>query len=261
MEREALAERGGSMNRNLWTGSVLLVGVVTLGVGSRLADRAVVQAAARRRRASKSIRSGPSRCRTKWILGQTIGVVGGCAATTSGSSIAPARSSRARCTRRPIRRRRSAARRRRRSSSSTPPATWSATGAGPGSGYDWPDSNHGITVDYTRQRLDRRQRPRHRRRQAATRPRPPAAGQNRQQDESQIGGVQSFNDNMVLKFTQDGKFLMQIGKPRSSKGSNDIANLRLPAKTLRRQGDQRAVRRRRLRQSPRHRVRRRHRHS
>ena len=37
---------------------------------------------------------------------------------------------------------------------------------------------------------------------------------------------------MVLKFTQAGKFLMQIGKPNSSKGSNDIANLRLPAKTF-----------------------------
>ena len=47
-----------------------------------------------------------------------------------------------------------------------------------------------------------------------------------------IGGVQSFNDNMVLKFTQDGKFLMQIGKPGQSKGSNDIENLRLPAKTF-----------------------------
>jgi DNA-binding beta-propeller fold protein YncE len=35
---------------------------------------------------------------------------------------------------------------------------------------------------------------------------------------------------MVLKFTRDGKFLMQIGKPNSSKGSNDTANLRLPAK-------------------------------
>ncbi len=44
--------------------------------------------------------------------------------------------------------------------------------------------------------------------------------------------MQSFNDNMVLKFTRDGKFLMQIGKPRSSKGSNDLANLRLPAKTF-----------------------------
>jgi DNA-binding beta-propeller fold protein YncE len=43
---------------------------------------------------------------------------------------------------------------------------------------------------------------------------------------------ESFNDNMILKFTQDGKFLMQIGKPKSSKGSNDIENLRLPAKTF-----------------------------
>src|SRR5262249_58313331 len=60
----------------------------------------------------------------------------------------------------------------------------------------------------------------------------PAAGQNRQQDESQTGGTQSFNDNMVLKFTQDGKFLMQIGKPNTSTGSNDTANLRLPAKTF-----------------------------
>src|SRR5208282_4013982 len=34
------------------------------------------------------------------------------------------------------------------------------------------------------------------------------------------------------KFTQDGKFLMQIGKPGQSKGSNDVDNLRLPAKTF-----------------------------
>src|SRR5258705_7995501 len=35
---------------------------------------------------------------------------------------------------------------------------------------------------------------------------------------------------MILKFTQAGKFLMQIGKAGASKGSNDIANLRGPAK-------------------------------
>ena len=35
---------------------------------------------------------------------------------------------------------------------------------------------------------------------------------------------------MILKFTQDGKFLMSIGKPGASKGSNDIENLGLPAK-------------------------------
>ena len=39
-----------------------------------------------------------------------------------------------------------------------------------------------------------------------------------------------FNDNMILKFTQDGKFLMQIGKPGQSKGSNDVENLKGPAK-------------------------------
>jgi DNA-binding beta-propeller fold protein YncE len=102
---------------------------------------------------------------------------------------------------------------------------------GPGQGYDWPDSNHGITIDYRGNVWiggnGRGSAP------AAGRGRgAPAAGQNRQQDESQTGGTQSFNDNMVLKFTQDGKFLMQIGKPNTSKGSNDVANLRLPAKTF-----------------------------
>jgi DNA-binding beta-propeller fold protein YncE len=51
------------------------------------------------------------------------------------------------------------------------------------------------------------------------------------QDEM-TAGVGRSNDNMVLKFSQDGKFLMQIGKPASSKGSNDVENLRLPAKTF-----------------------------
>ena len=34
---------------------------------------------------------------------------------------------------------------------------------------------------------------------------------------------------MILKFTEDGKFLMQIDKPAASKGSNDIENLKGPA--------------------------------
>src|SRR5712691_6125200 len=96
-----------------------------------------------------------------------------------------------------------------------------ASWGGKGNGYDWPDSNHGITVDYKGNVWiggnGRGQTP---------------AGKQQVLDESQVGGVQSFADNMVLKFTQEGKFLMQIGKPRSSKGSNDIANLRLPAKTF-----------------------------
>ncbi|MGA2118464.1 MAG: hypothetical protein ABSH56_27380 [Bryobacteraceae bacterium] len=70
---------------------------------------------------------------------------------------------------------------------------------GPGNGYDWPDSNHGITIDY--------------------------------KGNVWIGGNGAGN-NQVLKFTQDGNFLMQIGHPKSSQGSNDIRNLNRPAKTF-----------------------------
>jgi DNA-binding beta-propeller fold protein YncE len=93
---------------------------------------------------------------------------------------------------------------------------------GPGQGYNWPDSNHGITIDYKGNVWiggNGRGTPRAKDGQAVL-------------EEGQVSGVDSFEDNQILKFTQDGKFLMQIGKPRSSKGSNDIANLRLPAKTF-----------------------------
>jgi hypothetical protein len=98
---------------------------------------------------------------------------------------------------------------------------------GPGAGYDWPDSNHGITVDYKGNVWIG----------GNGRGAQPAGGRGRgrgaaDDDEGQIAGVQPFNDNMILKFTQTGKFLMQIGKPGRSKGSNDLDNLRLPAKTF-----------------------------
>jgi hypothetical protein len=90
---------------------------------------------------------------------------------------------------------------------------------GPGQGYDWPASNHGIDVDYKGNVWiggnGRGQQPA---------PLP--------SDESKMGGAGAIHDSMVLKFTQSGKFLMQIGKPNQSKGSNDTQNLRLPAKTL-----------------------------
>ncbi len=90
---------------------------------------------------------------------------------------------------------------------------------GPGQGYDWPSSNHGIDVDYKGNVWiggnGRGQQP------------APLAS-----DESKMGAAGSVHDSMVLKFTQTGKFLMQIGKPGKSKGSNDTENLRLPAKTL-----------------------------
>ena len=88
---------------------------------------------------------------------------------------------------------------------------------GPGQGYDWPESNHGITVDYKGNVWiggnGRGPQPKGQ---------PPVEGQ------APPEGL--FKDNEILKFTQDGKFLMQIGKPGQSKGSNDIDNLKGPAK-------------------------------
>ena len=62
---------------------------------------------------------------------------------------------------------------------------------GPGEGYDWPESNHGITVDHM--------------------------------DNVWIGG-NGQNDSHVLKFARDGKFLMQLGSPGMRTGSNDTEN-------------------------------------
>jgi DNA-binding beta-propeller fold protein YncE len=84
---------------------------------------------------------------------------------------------------------------------------------GPGKGYDWPESNHGITVDYKGNVW---------------------IGGNARAPEQKAndGPMMPTRDNMVLKFTQDGKFLMQIGHPMMSKGSNDVENLNRPAKTF-----------------------------
>jgi DNA-binding beta-propeller fold protein YncE len=93
---------------------------------------------------------------------------------------------------------------------------------GPGKGYDWPDSNHGITIDYKGNVWIGGNG---RGKQASK----PADGS---MDESAASATNPYLDNEVLKFTQEGQFLMQIGKPHSSKGSNDVENLRLPAKTF-----------------------------
>lgn len=82
---------------------------------------------------------------------------------------------------------------------------------GPGNGYDWPESNHGITVDYKGNVW---------------------IGGNGRGTPAKPGTFDPFTDNQLLKFTKSGKFLMQIGKPRQSKGSNDLANLRLPAEAI-----------------------------
>jgi DNA-binding beta-propeller fold protein YncE len=99
---------------------------------------------------------------------------------------------------------------------------------GPGPGYDWPSSNHGITVDYKGNVWIGGN--------GRAAPVSPGAGRGAiggSDDEPAGGrGQRGFNDNMILKFTQDGKFLMQIGKAGQSKGSNDTDNLRGPAQTF-----------------------------
>ena len=75
---------------------------------------------------------------------------------------------------------------------------------GPGTGFDWPDSEHGIFVDY--------------------------------KDNVWIGGssptsnsLTQRSDDMLVKFTSKGKFLLQIGGPDKSRGNADQASVNKPA--------------------------------
>ena len=85
---------------------------------------------------------------------------------------------------------------------------------GPSEGYDWPLSNHGITIDYKGNVW--------------------IGGNGRGTkdpfESGNAGDPKRWHDAQVLKFTQGGKFLMQIGHPNQSAGSNDTENLRGPAK-------------------------------
>ena len=100
---------------------------------------------------------------------------------------------------------------------------------GSGQGYDWPNSNHGITIDYKGNVwIGGNGRPAPGT-AAAGRGAGGRAGRGATPNESQPAPGY-FNDNMILKFTQQGKFLMQIGKPGQSQGSNDVNNVKGAAK-------------------------------
>jgi DNA-binding beta-propeller fold protein YncE len=96
---------------------------------------------------------------------------------------------------------------------------------GPGEGYDWPDSMHGIAIDPDGNVWIGGN--------GRARPAPGAVSEVISTTRGDIanGASAPFHDCMLLKFTPQGKFLMQIGKAGQSKGSNDIANLQGPAKT------------------------------
>ncbi len=91
---------------------------------------------------------------------------------------------------------------------------------GKSEGHDWPASNHGITVDYKGNVWlggnGSGQPP------AATAP--PA---NVNAPEAGVAtSLAPYHDSFILKFTQDGKFLGEIGHAFGSKGSNDTENVR-----------------------------------
>jgi hypothetical protein len=66
---------------------------------------------------------------------------------------------------------------------------------GPGQGYDWPGTEHGLLID---------------------------------KDNVWIGGS-GIGDDMLLKFTLQGKFVSQIGAHAQSKGNADTKNVNRPA--------------------------------
>jgi DNA-binding beta-propeller fold protein YncE len=68
---------------------------------------------------------------------------------------------------------------------------------GPGQGYEWPESNHGVHVDY--------------------------------KGNVWIGG-NGQKDAQILKFTRDGRFLLQVGAYGKNAGSNDLENFGRVAK-------------------------------
>jgi DNA-binding beta-propeller fold protein YncE len=83
-----------------------------------------------------------------------------------------------------------------------------ASWGGPGAGFDWPENEHGISVDGSGFVWISGN---------AGWPKPAGPGS---------------GDDMILKFTMDGKFVMQIGKRGQSKGNPDTENVHQPADTF-----------------------------
>ena len=177
--------------RNVLIGTAFLAGIVALGVGqNRLEQRAAAQAKASASAPRFEVDPfWPKPLPNHWILGSTIGVsvdfqdhvwiIHRGAATLDpkelwGTGNPPASDC---CAAAP------------------PVLEFDQAGnllnhwGGPGQGYEWPESNHGITVD--------------------------------SKGIVWIGG-NGASDGHILKFTRDGKFVKQFGFQYASAGSNDM---------------------------------------
>jgi hypothetical protein len=78
---------------------------------------------------------------------------------------------------------------------------------GAGAGFEWPEREHGIHIDYKGFVW--------------------LGGNNC--PARALPGLKAVGDDQLLKFTQDGKFVMQIGRSTSSTGNADTKNLHQPA--------------------------------
>jgi len=78
---------------------------------------------------------------------------------------------------------------------------------GDGQGYDWPQREHGIHVDYKGNIW--------------------LGGNNC--PEAKLPNLKPVADDQILKFAPDGKFIMQIGKADAHRGDQDTANMHRPA--------------------------------
>jgi|SRR5215472_2396833 len=78
---------------------------------------------------------------------------------------------------------------------------------GAANGYEWPEREHGIHIDYKGFVW--------------------IGGNNC--PARKLPGLKPVEDDQLLKFTQDGKFVMQIGHASESTGNADTTNLRQPA--------------------------------
>src|SRR5919201_2183507 len=137
------------MKRHLSVGAALLVLLGALAVGSTMLDRAVAEAAGTVQQAPRFEVDPlwPKPLPNKWILGQTIGVsvdaqdhvwiIHRAGSLEPGEVHATTKPPTAQCC-----------------APSPPILEFDPAGnlvghfGGPGQGYDWPDSNHGITIDY-----------------------------------------------------------------------------------------------------------------